>query len=228
MPANHQFEYLPLVLREHGPARFPQAPQPENPTTIANRSNRPVQGLKDLVLNYPYVFEVAEPDDIETPQQITRDLKVAQAHLSILPPDPTAPAVCVIDSGIQEEHFWLEPGIDKASSFCFLPGVSDSDVADYVPPGGHGTRVAGAVLHGEVVPKSGEIALESWVQNARVLDNGCQMPQTLHPAAVLREVVKRYHEGNRNRKTRIFNHSINADAPCRMRHMSSYSRTAHA
>ena len=117
------------------------------------------KGLKDVVLNYPYIFEVSEPDDIETPQQIVRDLKAAQASLTILPPDPSAPAVCVVDSGIQEEHYLLEPGIDKETSHCFLPGVSDSDVADYVPPGGHGTRVAGAVLHGEVVPKSGEAPL---------------------------------------------------------------------
>jgi hypothetical protein len=154
------------------------------------------KGLKDIVLNYPYVFEVAEPDDIETPQQIAGELKESRARLDILPPDPTAPAVCVIDSGIQEEHFLLEPGIDKETSHCFLPGVSDSDVADYVPPGGHGTRVAGAVLHGEVVRKSGEITLECWAQNARVLDNDCRMPVTMFPAAVLRDVVKRYHKGN--------------------------------
>lgn len=177
--------------------------------------------LKDLVLNYPYVFEVAEPDDIETPQQMARDSKEARARLDILPPDATAPAVCVIDSGIQEEHFLLEPGIDKETSHCFLPGVSDSEVGDYVPPGGHGTRVAGAVLHGEVVRKSGELALECWIQNARVLDNGCRMPVTMFPAAVLREIIKRYHEGKRT--TRIFNHSINADAPCRTRHMSAWA-----
>lgn len=179
------------------------------------------KGLKDLVLSYPYIFEVAEPDDIETPQQIARDLREVQASLNILPPASNAPVVCVIDSGIQEEHFLLEPGIDKETSHCFLPGISDTDVADYVSPGGHGTRVAGAVLHGEEVPKSGDVALETWVQNARVLDNNCGMPGTLFPPAVLREVVKRYHEGKR--QTRIFNHSINADAPCRTRHMSAWA-----
>ena len=179
------------------------------------------KGLKDLVLSYPYIFEVAEPDDIETPQQIARQLKEAAARLDIQAPDDDAIAVCVIDSGIQEEHLWLEPGIDKDTSHCFLPGVSDTDVADYVPPGGHGTRVAGAVLYGEEIPKSGVVKLETWVQNARVLDNDCNMPQEMFPPAVLREVVKRYHEGNR--KTRIFNHSINADAPCRTRHMSAWA-----
>ena len=137
----------------------------------------------------------------------------------IQPPDPKAPAVCVIDSGIQEGHFWLEPGIDKAESHCFLPGVASTDVADYVPPSGHGTRVAGAVLHGETVPTTGLVRLEAWVQNARVLNECNRMPPAeMFPPAVIRDVVKHYHEGKR--KTRIFNHSINADAPCRtLRHV---------
>ncbi len=191
------------------------------PDSFTLRLRMSGQGLKDLVLSYPYIFEVAEPDDIETPQQLARTLKSVQAQLDILPPDANAPAVCIIDSGLQEEHFWLEPGIDKEASHCFLTDASETDVADYVQPGGHGTRVAGAVLHGEEVPKSGTVHLEAWVQNARVLNNDCDMPREMFPPAVLREVVKRYHEGKR--KTRIFNHSINTRTPCRTRHMSAWA-----
>ena len=179
------------------------------------------KGLRDLVLSYPYVFEVAEPDDIETPQQLARELKAVQASLQVNSPPQNAVTVCVIDSGIQEEHFLVEPGIDKETSHCFLPGRASTDIADYVRPGGHGTRVAGAVLHGEEVPKSGVVNLETWVQNARVLDDNCGMPQQLIPPAVLRDVVRHYHEGER--KTRIFNHSINARAACRTQHMSTWA-----
>jgi hypothetical protein len=77
------------------------------------------------------------------------------------------------------------------------------------------------VLHGEKDPTEGKGPLETWVQNARILDANCNLPQELFPPAVLREVIKRYHEGKR--KTRIFNHSINADAPCRTRHMSAWA-----
>ncbi len=191
------------------------------PDSFTLRIKIPGRGLKDLVLSYPYIFEVTEPDEIETPQQIARGLKEVAARLDVQSPDENAPAVCVVDSGIQEEHIWLEPGIDKQSSHCFLPNVSDTNVADYVPPGGHGTRVAGAVLHGEDIPKTGVVHLKTWVQNARVLDENCGMPQEMFPPAVLREVVKRYHDGPRN--TRIFNHSINADGPCRTRHMSAWA-----
>ena len=179
------------------------------------------QGLRDIVLSYPFLFEVAEPEDIETPQQVQRDLDALQASVRLLPPGDGAPAVCVIDSGIQEEHLCLAPGVDQATSHCFLPGVGDGDVADYVRPGGHGTRVAGAVLHGEQVPVSGDHQLEAWVQNARVLDDQCLMPEQLLPAAVIRAVVERYHLGERS--TRIFNHSINADSPCRTRHMTTWA-----
>ncbi|MCY2990975.1 MAG: S8 family peptidase [Planctomycetota bacterium] len=111
--------------------------------------------------------------------------------------------------------------MDKESSHSFLPSGAETDISDYVRDGGHGTRVAGAVLHGEVVPAEGTVQLNAWVQNARVLDENCNLPKDMFPPAVMREVVQRYHEGKR--KTRIFNHSINADAPCRTRHMSAWA-----
>lgn len=179
------------------------------------------KGIRDLVLNFPYVFEVAEPDDIETPQQNARDLNQLAAKSDIRPPSVDAPPVCVIDSGIQEEHILIEPGIDKASSHCFLVGKAPTDVADYVKPSGHGTRIAGAVLHGEDVETSGVVEFEAWVQNARVLDDKLDMPKEMFPPSVIRQVVKHFHEGKR--KTRIFNHSINATAACRTRHMSAWA-----
>jgi hypothetical protein len=104
----------------------------------------------------------------------------------------------VIDSEIQEEHVLLEPGIDKSTSHCFLPGKQPTDVADYVSGGGHGTRVAGAVLHGEEVSKTGVVQFETWVQNARVLDDHNAMPIQMMPPAVVRQVVRHFHEGPRN------------------------------
>jgi hypothetical protein len=179
------------------------------------------RGLKDLILNHPYIFEVAEPDEIELPQQYARMLREIQTRLTIMPPTHDAPVVCVIDSGIQEEHLLLEPAIDKDASHCFLPETSPTEVADYVAHGGHGTRVAGAVLYGDNIPEAGRLESETWVQNARVLDADCKLPEELLPPALIRDVVQHYHLGRR--KTRIFNHSINADAPCRTKHMSAWA-----
>lgn len=179
------------------------------------------KGLKDFVLNYPYVFEVIEPEDISLPQNIGQQVAQIQLVVEPLAPDVDAPAVCVIDSGIQEGHLLLQPAIDQATSHCFLPGKTATDVGDYVTGGGHGTRVAGAVLYGEAVAKTGTPKLPFWIQNARVLDENNHMPEEVFPAEAMRTAVEMYHFGPRT--TRIFNHSINAYGYCRLRHMSSWA-----
>ncbi len=113
-------------------------------------------GLKDLILNYPYIFEIVEPEDIALPQYASEDGAAPLKAPEPRPPSDEAPAVCVIDSGIQEAHVLLAPAIDTTTSRCFLPGTAPTDIADYVRPGGHGTRVAGAVLYGETVPSDGQ------------------------------------------------------------------------
>lgn len=179
------------------------------------------RGLKDLILNHPYIFEVAEPDEIELPQQHARQLRDIQSRLTIMPPEQDSPAVCIIDSGLQEGHLLLEPAIDKETSHCFLPGIASTDVADYVANGGHGTRIAGAVLYADNIPEVGIVETQTWIQNARVLNAACQLPTEILPPALIREVIQHYHQGKR--RTRIFNHSINADAPCRTKHMSAWA-----
>src|SRR5262249_48897566 len=74
--------------------------------------------------------------------------------------------------------------------------------------------------------KSGQHSLPFWVQNARVLDNACRMPVDLFPPAAVRAVVERFHNGPR--RTRLFNQSINAAAPCRTRHMSAWAAESDA
>lgn len=179
------------------------------------------KGLKDLVLNYPYIFEVVEPEDIDLPQRAgavgTRPDLVAVPTA----PDDNAPAVCVIDSGIQEEHTLLQPAIDQATSYCFLPSKNANEVGDFVSPGGHGTRVAGAVLYGETVAKDGTPQLPFWIQNARVLDENNSMPIEMFPPQAMRAAIERFHLGPRH--TRVFNHSINASACCRTRYMSAWA-----
>src|SRR6266404_2016734 len=178
-------------------------------------------GLKDVILNYPYVFEVLEPDDISLPQREGEVGEPPEGGPAPTPPENEAAAVCVIDSGIQEQHILLEPAIDHQTSRCFLPGKEPGDVGDFVLPSGHGTRVAGAILYGENVIAEGSPQLPFWIQNARVLNEHNVMPDTLFPPALVRDVVERYHLGARH--TRIFNQSINASSYCRIRHMSAWA-----
>lgn len=181
------------------------------------------QGIRDLILSYPFLFEVVEPDDIDQPEHVAGPYDSPDGQITLSSPSRKAPAVCVIDSGIQEEHRFLEPAIDKDASFCFLPDIP-TDVADHLRPGGHGTRVAGAILYGEDIPTGGEHELPFWIQNARILNEDGKLPVQLFPPSVLRMAIERFHFGPR--KTRIFNHSINATRPCRLRHMSAWAAEA--
>lgn len=179
------------------------------------------KGLKDFVLNYPYVFEVVEPEDIHLGQAAPSMAPLAEMPVTPIAPGPDAPTVCVIDSGVQEGHILLHPAIVPGTSYCFVPGKATTDVADQVQPGGHGTRIAGAVLYGETVPKAGAPDLPFWIENARVLDEQNEMPENLFPPEAIRLAVQRFHQGPR--ETRIFNHSINASSYCRVRYMSSWA-----
>lgn len=179
--------------------------------------------VRDLVLNYPYVFEVSEPEDVADMFAGTEVQDHEEHALQILAPDDNAPAVCIIDSGIQEQHPLLAWAIDAGSSTCFIPESASADVADYVRPGGHGTRVAGAVIFPQGIPLEGEYKPPCWLQNARVLDAKNGLSDSLHPPSYLRAVVEQFHHGERS--TRLFNHSIAAYRPCRLRNMSAWAAT---
>jgi hypothetical protein len=175
--------------------------------------------LRDLVLTYAYIFEVVEPDDIALPQRSHENDSASPYGSGPAAPGENAPAVCVVDSGIQEGHILLNSAVAADESYCFLPNVAIDQVSDLVAPGGHGTRVAGAILYGETIEPLAQHLF--WIQNARILNENSRMPLDLYPPEAIRAVVKRFHLGPR--ATKIFNQSINAAAACRLNRMSAWA-----
>jgi hypothetical protein len=160
----------------------------ELPDSFTVRVSLSGQGLKDLITNYPYIFEVTEPDHLSVDQPTGFEELPEVDDTNIRPPLNNSSKVCVIDSGINEGHRLLAPAIHRESSHCFLPNVSPTDVADYVQEGGHGTRVAGAVLYPRSIPTQGVYQLPCWIQNAKVLDQYNQLPSEIFPPLVLRVI----------------------------------------
>ena len=177
-------------------------------------------GFRDVILNFAHLFDVVLPPELQH-DATERPRRQDEPQLVVRPPADNAPTVCVIDSGIEEGHRWLEPAIDSATSRCFLPGVAADDVADYVDPQGHGTRVAGAVLYPTEIPAAGEVESVAWIQNARVLNADNKLPDALTPEEYLQQVVAHFHSAPRF--TKIFNHSINANVPCPKQRMTSWA-----
>lgn len=177
------------------------------------------KGLRDVANNYAYIFEISLPEKIHMPDTVTIEGDDIQPTLNILPPDNSDPKICVIDSGIQERHRYIQPAIDTTNSHCFLNNTTDT--SDFVAGGGHGTRVAGAVLYPYGIPTTEQYKLPCWIRNARVLDD-IGMPDYLQPSKLINKIVETYHN-NLTDKTKVFNHSIGTMVPCRLKHMSSWA-----
>ena len=176
------------------------------------------KGLKDLVLTFPYVFDVSEPDEFHELLQQQSVIGGEEEAFKLDPPALNAPKVCVIDSGIQEQHPLLKAAIDDAHSRSWVPGDTGR-TADQVANGGHGTRVAGTVLYPQIIPRAGRLQAGCWIQNARILDQSCHLPKQLFPPETLEEIVDFYKQTG----TRIFNHSITGSTPCRTQYMSAWA-----
>jgi Subtilase family len=171
------------------------------------------KALKDFVLNYQYLFDVSEYDDLTFEHAETGEEETIEVEFAA--PNDNAPKVCLIDSGIQEEHRMIANAIELVNSKSYLSG--DESVADAVPGGGHGTKVAGAILFGNAIPKTGDYKHSLWIQNAKVLDNNGWLPEELYPPELMHDVVEDYQD------TKIFNLSINSKRPCKTVHMSEWA-----
>ncbi len=192
----------------------------EFPDSFSARVRMNGKGFKDLILNYPSLFEALLPDNIASSDNAAVADQEPVSQFVLLPPLPGSPALCVIDSGIQESHRWLSAAIDTKVSRCFIPGKLPTDVADYVCDGGHGTRVAGACLYPISVPVEGTMRAPFFLQNARVLDERNGLLTRVFPAELLRNVVDHFFAAS---ETRIYQHSIASDVGFRVSRMSVWA-----
>jgi subtilisin family serine protease len=177
------------------------------------------KGLKELVLNYPYIFDVSEADEFIAPSVTPNASESDYEQFELEAPQPDAPKVCIIDSGIQQIHPKVKAAIDPTSSTSWVPGETNM-TADYCGGGGHGTRVAGAVLYPRGIPNKGLQQAVCWLQNARILDAQKLLPKRLFPPDLLEEIVEVYY---RRTRTRIYNHSIAGISPCRTQSMTPWA-----
>jgi len=91
--AHYEAEIIHLV----DGAPFDAAVLPDSFTVRIRISGK---GLRDFVLNYPYIFEVVEPEDITLPLNPHVAGAAGPPQIAPVVPDADAPAVCVIDSGV--------------------------------------------------------------------------------------------------------------------------------
>ena len=170
-------------------------------------------GLKDLVLNYPYVFEIVEKETIDSVNG--GEVEESLEEFEVIPPNSEKVEVGIIDSGIMEAHKFLKHAIIPTNSKSYIDG--DASTADEVINGGHGTRVAGAALYPLGLSESeSPYQLPFYIRNLRILDSNNSL-KNKYPATLMRKIV------DENLDCRVFNMSINSTSPCRTKHMSSWA-----
>ncbi|WP_296620957.1 S8 family peptidase [Marivirga sp.] len=171
------------------------------------------KGLKDLVVNYQFVFEVSEIEEVSGIEG--SEGEISKSEIEILPPHDDSIEVGVIDSGIMESHRYLSPAIRSHLSKSYIE--SDDSTMDYVKGGGHGTKVAGAILY-----PSGISGLESpyrlpfFIRNLKILDRNNSLIDR-YPAALIQKIA------NDNPDCKLFNLSVSSKTPFRTKHMSSWA-----
>lgn len=173
------------------------------------------KGLRDLVVNYQFVFEVKEVDEVEG--NFTNDYGSNDFDLETEIPDGDSPEIGIIDSGIMESHKYIDRAIKSANSKSYVDG--DTSTNDKVTGGGHGTKVAGAVLYPNGVSQlQSPYKLPFFIRNIRVLNEFNELKNKF-PALLMETIVEE------NEECKIFNLSINSKAPYRKKHMSSWAAT---
>lgn len=170
--------------------------------------------LNDITQNYPYVFEISEPDDIDC-TQVSSDIIDDNNLLTIIEPNKNDPVVCVIDSGIQEGHKYIKNAIKEEFSVNY---TDDETYYDEVGGGGHGTRVAGRIIFPSDIPQDGEYQTPCWVINSKVLNKNCKIPENKMPASLYEKIIDSNHL-----IAKIYNSSINSSTPVLRKHMSSWA-----
>lgn len=184
------------------------------------------EGLRDLVQNYGYIFEVIETAEVKM-ESSAADISLIEDGLQFYEPEEGSPIIGVIDSGIQENHKYISPAIISEDSICLVPGETSTndEYGRNGVTGGHGTRVAGAVLFQNDIPASGAVLLPYFIRNARILDKDNRLRSDVNRGDVLKKVIDAFYL-NQTDPTRIYNHSVGEDTPFdgeQLKHMSVWA-----
>lgn len=183
-------------------------------------------GLRDLVQNFGYIFEVTEAAEVKMESSSGATSKVNES-LTINEPIAGSPIICIIDSGVQENHKYLTPAILADDSVCLVPKETSTndEYGSGGITGGHGTRVAGAILYHNQIPTTGNITLPYFIRNARILNGSNQLPMDTNPSQVIKNIIKAFFI-DAFEKTKVYNHSIGEGTPFdgeEFKHMSFWA-----
>lgn len=178
----------------------------ERIVTLVFASARQLAGSVDVLNDLAELQRAREPAGFFTRLRPGEQAEWAMdLHQRLQPPAPEAPAVCVLDTGVNAGHPLLRGALPLVDCHSCNPtwGVDDDE--------GHGTEMAGLALYGDLVQhlaSSEPVALQHRLESVKILPPHGSNPPDLY-AAVTADAVSRP-EISAPQRTRIFSMAITA------------------
>lgn len=147
----------------------------------------------------------------------------------LTPPDPDAPAVCVLDTGVTQAHPLIEPALaaEDASAVNVVWGSHDNGGG--ATQAGHGTAMAGLALYGDLAPLlegAAQVALRHRLESVKILPPVGENPPDLY-GAITATAVNRPEIQAPNRR-RVFSMAVTAPADGELGQPTSWSAAVDA
>lgn len=143
------------------------------------------RALLELVSELRYPVEPARPYLDLSPREQTDWVRSIQARLQ--PAAPDAPAVCLLDTGVNRGHTLLQDSLLEADTQAVVDGWGAADRRDQP----HGTCMAGTSLYGDlsaVLQSDGPVRLRHRLESVKVVPDRGDLPPEVH-GAVLKQAV---------------------------------------
>ncbi|QEV20736.1 S8 family peptidase [Streptomyces alboniger] len=125
----------------------------------------------------------------------------------VKPAAPHAPTVCVLDTGIAQEHPLLKPALHERA-YSVLPGRAPAD------RNGHGTQMAGLALFGDLtsaLEAQGPVVLGHGLESVKILDDGLapvESPRTLAETTANAVATAEIGNGGPTPSARVFSMAV--------------------
>ena len=176
------------------------------------------KGLKDFILNYPYIFEVVEPEDIALPQrEAVRPAELPPARSADRTRCQRTHRLCNRQRHPRGPYLSFNLPSTRQHRTVSCPAGTQTTLATLCGRAATAPASPEQSFMVNVVPKNGTPQLPFWIQNARVLDENNSMPVEMFPPQAVRAAVERFHRGPRKHGysiTRLMHTHIAAPDTC--------------
>lgn len=189
--------------------RFTRLRLPEHVVRLVYATRQQLEGSLSL-LNTLAEVRLPRPCSLPLREMSSREQREFQDDLvdRVEWPDTHAPAVCLLDTGVNNKHPLLEPLLRDEDCFTVDPPSGTADHPD--PLRAHGTRMAGLAAYGPLVPLLESVAVHQQKHNlesVKVLKNAGSHEPELYGAVTAQAV---YYPETQSQRARAYCMAVTA------------------